>query len=78
MIEAGEDIHDLFTRVESGVGYVREADTKVTPYANKNSVELFCESFALYLNGDPLPDDIITLMEDTMDRIEPRQMDDAD
>lgn len=77
ILETGGDIYPLLVKNDSPPkSAMIDIDTKVTDYANKNTVEMFCESFAIYMvrKESELPEDIVTLLENTIQHLAPREM----
>lgn len=52
---------------------IRNIDTKISQNADREPVEMFCEAFALYANEEDLPENILKLVEDTLDSMVARQ-----
>lgn len=78
LLKANEDLTVYLEDKELFKGLDRIIDTGVTPYSNKNVVEFFCESFALYLDDMPLPPAVEELTESSIDEFTARQMEEDD
>ena len=78
LLRSGEDIYEMLTENGTTLSVIRTPDTKVSPNADRNAVELWCEAFAMYCGEQDLPKHTERLVEKTFDVIQPRQMDNND
>lgn len=77
MLDSGEDIYPLIVKNDrTPIGGKVSVDTKVSEYANTNTVEMYCESFAAFMDRKELPPEIEDLISETLEMLEPRDIKD--